>query len=135
VRVHVPGASGAEVSDDCSDDREELLAAACAALAQLRHAHDVAVETVVHEVQKRTGERLLVRPGVLDAGYEHLAGMAQQTEHYAEAWRLIQQWMRATDTRSLGATLKVIPAQAAHEITDHLRAAGVLADGGARLSP
>jgi hypothetical protein len=119
-----------------SGDREELLAAGYAALARLQHAHEVAVESVVNEVQQHTGERLLVRrPGVLDATFEGLAAMEAQTQHYAAAMAMIRRWMHATDTRPLGAVLKVIPAQVAHEITDHLRAAGVLADGGARLSP
>lgn len=117
-------------------EREVMLAAGRGALERLQHAHEVAVECVVSEVQQHTGERLLVRrPSVLDATFEDLAAMEEQTRHYAAAMAMIRQWMRATDTRSLGSVLKVIPAQVAHEITDHLRAAGVLADGGARLSP
>jgi hypothetical protein len=106
-----------------------MLAAGRAALERLQHAHEVAVESVVSEVQQHTGERLLVRrPGVLDASFADLAAMEAQTEHYAAAMALIRQWMHAADTRSLGSVLKVIPAQVAHEITDHLRAAGVLAE-------
>lgn len=119
-----------------SGDRAELIAAGHAAIIQLQYAHGVAIETVVNEVQQRTGEKLLVRqPGVLDAGYGDLAGMARQTEHYAEAWRLICKWMLPDDSRSLGSVLKVIPAEVAHEITGHLRAAAVLLDGGALPSP
>jgi hypothetical protein len=117
-----------------SADREELLAAGYAALAQLQYAHDVAVETVVNEIQHRTGERLLVRrPGVLDARYSDLAEMAEQTHRYAQAWRLFCTQVQPDDPRRLGTVLKVIPAHVAHEITGHLRAAGVLpADGPAR---
>ena len=119
-----------------SGEREVMLAAGRAALERLQHAHEVAVECVVNEVQQHTGERLLVRrPALLDASFADLAAMEAQTEHYAAAMALVRQWMHVTDTRSLGSVLKVIPAQVAHEITDHLRAAGVLADGGARLSP
>ena len=119
-----------------SGEREVMLAAGYAALERLRHAHEAAIESVVSEVQQQTGQKLLVRrPGVLDASYGDLARMAEQTEHYAEAWRLIREWLPARDGRSLGSLLKVIPARTAHEIADHLRAAGVLADGGARLSP
>ncbi|MCX4906862.1 hypothetical protein [Streptomyces sp. NBC_00878] len=117
-------------------EREAMVEAGYAALARLQHAHEVAVESVVSEVQQHTGERLLVRrPGVLDAALGDLAAMEEQTQHYAAAMVLIRRWMLPTDRRPLGALLKVIPAQVAHEITDHLRAAGVLADGGARLSP
>ena len=138
-----------------SGEREVMLAAGRAALERLQHAHEVAaqdeeqhqqqadaaigdggMECVVNEVQQHTGERLLVRrPALLDASFADLAAMEAQTEHYAAAMALVRQWMHVTDTRSLGSVLKVIPAQVAHEITDHLRAAGVLADGGARLSP
>ncbi|GGK65507.1 hypothetical protein [Streptomyces flaveus] len=119
-----------------SDDRAELIAAGHAAIVQLQYAHEVAIETVVNEVQQRTGERLLVRqPGVLDATFGDLAAMEEQTKHYAAAMTLIRQWMLPTDARSLGSLLKVVPAEVAHQVMDHLRAAGVLADGGARLSP
>lgn len=119
-----------------SDDREVLLAAGYAALERLQLAHETAVETVVHEVQQRTGERLLVRqPGILDATFQDLAVMEEQTQHYAEAMALVRQWMLPTDARSLGMLLKVTPAEVAHQVMDHLRAAKVLADGGARLSP
>lgn len=119
-----------------NSERELLLAAGYAALERLQHAHEAAIESVVNEVQQHTGERLLVRrPGVLDATFEDLAAMEEQTQHYAAAMAMIRRWMNATDTRSLGSVLKVIPAQVAHEITDRLRAAGVLTDGGARLSP
>lgn len=113
-----------------SGDREELLAAGYVAVVQLQAVLDAGIEDVVRRVELLTGERLLVRPGVLDATYDDLAAMARQTEHYAEAWRLIRQWLHAKDTRSLGSVLKVLPAGVAHEITDRLRAAGVLpADG------
>lgn len=121
-----------------SDDRDqaEVLAAGYAALAQLQYAHEVAMETVVNEVRQQTGERLLVRqPGVMDATLRDLAGMELQTQHFAAAMKLIRQWLLPTDGRPLGSLLKVIPAEVAHEVTDHLRAAGVLADGGARMSP
>lgn len=112
-------------------DRDELLAAAYGALAQLQYAHDVAVEAVIAEVRERTGEQLLVRrPSVLDAGYSDLADMAEQTRRYTQAWRLIGTQLRPDDSRSLGTALKVMPAHLAHEITGHLRAAGVLPPDG-----
>ncbi|MBP5915746.1 hypothetical protein F3K34_27170 [Streptomyces sp. LBUM 1486] len=111
-------------------DRAELIAAGHEALAQLQYAHEVAIETVINEVQQQTGERLLVRqPGVLDASYGDLARMAVQVEHYAEAWRLVREWLLPGDCRTLGSVLKVMPAPVAHGITGHLRAAGVLSDG------
>lgn len=120
-------AAGAGAGPAVNGEREALLAAGYAALERLQHAHEVAVESVVSEVQQHTGERLLVRrPALLDASFADLAAMEAQTEHYAAAMALIRPWMHAADTRSLGSVLKVIPAQVAHEITDHLRAAGVL---------
>lgn len=119
-RLGVPGAA-------VSGESEVLLAAGYAAVARLQAAHEVAVEQVVTEVRERTGERLLVRPGVLDAQFGDLARMARQTEHYAEAWRLIRGWMLPSEPRSLGSVLKVIPTSAAVEIIEQLRGAGLLA--------
>ena len=110
-----------------TDEREELISAGYAAIAQLQYVHEVAVEAVISEVRERTGEQLLVRqPGVLDAGYADLASMAEQTRRYSEAWRLICTQLKPDDPRSLGSLLKVISAHIAHEITGHLRGAGVL---------
>jgi hypothetical protein len=111
-----------------SGEREVLLAAGYAAVARLQAAHEVAVEQVVTEVHERTGERLLVRPGILDAQFGDLARMAQQTEHYAEAWRLICTWLLPGDRRPLGTMMKIIPTAAAEEITAHLVGAGLLAE-------
>jgi hypothetical protein len=121
-------ATGFEAGPAVSAESELLLAAGYAAVARLQAAHDVAVETVVAEVQERTGERLLVRPGILDAQFGDLARMAQQTEHFNEAWRLISTWLLPSDQRPLGTMLKIIPTEAAEEITAHLVGAGLLAD-------
>jgi hypothetical protein len=119
-----------------NDEHAELVEAGYRALAELQHMHEAAIEVLVTEILQRTGTKLLVRqPGVLDASYEDLARMAAQAAHYGEAWRLIGGWLRPTDIRTLGAVLKVMPAQQAHEITGLLRAAGVLAGGGVRPSP
>jgi hypothetical protein len=93
---------------------------------EARQALDSIIGSAVEAVEEVTGERLLVKPSVLDARAADLAAMERQTEHYREAMRLYRQWWTPGDRRTLGALLKVIPTEVAHEITGHLTAAGLL---------
>lgn len=104
--------------------RERIVAEAAQQLAVLQQT----AEQIVEMANMAAGEPVLVRrqPSVLDAHFSDLAAMEQQTSHFAEAMRLIKQWLSPGDQRSLGSILKVMPADVAHEITKHLHGAGLL---------
>lgn len=97
------------------------------ALARLATLGEMA-EQVVSQANDAAGERILTRrqPGILDARHTDLAAMETQARHYIEAMALIRQWLLPNDTRTLGAALKVAPAEVAAAITAHLVEAGVL---------
>ncbi|MDX3570809.1 hypothetical protein [Streptomyces sp. ID05-47C] len=121
------------MSELSGDGREEMLAAGHAALAQLQYAHDVAVESVVTEVQQQTGVRLLTRrPGVLDASWDDLRRMSWQCSNFEAAVRLLRPLM-ANDGRPLGAVLKTADVLLVRDATRHLVEAGVLPSAGGDL--
>ncbi|MCX4973153.1 hypothetical protein [Streptomyces sp. NBC_00620] len=107
-------------------DREDLIAAGRAALAQLEIAFDTAIADVVQRVEAASGERLLARrPGVLDAGWTDLARMSWQASNFEGAVRLLRPVMEH-DERTLGAVLKTANPVLVRDVTRHLVEAGVL---------
>lgn len=93
--------------------------------ADARAALDALIGDAVDAVEQATGERLLVRPSVLDASLLDIARMRVQTEHFAAAYDLIVQWIAPGEDVRLGDRLKVVPTDVAAEITAHLVAAGL----------
>ena len=88
---------------------------------------DMIIDQAVTEVEKITGERLLVRqPTVMDAHLIDLARMRRQAEQFIEAYKLITVWLQHDDQRTLGSLLKTLPPETAQEITLRLVMAGVL---------
>lgn len=118
--------AGVGAGSAVTGEREVLLAAGRAALTRLALAHETAVETVLAEVQERTGERLLVRrPGVLDAGWDDLRRMSWQASNFEAAVKLLQPLMK-NDGRTLGAVLKTAEPVVVQAVARHLVEAGVL---------
>lgn len=114
-------------------DREEVLAAGVAVLAQLQTAYDTGVEEVVRQVQEQTGTRLLARrPGVLDAGWDDLRRMSWQCSNFEAAMRLLEPLMK-DDSRPLGAVLKTADPWLLRNVTRHLVEAAVLPSEGGDL--
>lgn len=108
-------------------ERSALINEGRAAVAEVTALADRVTEAIVARIAEETGEKILVRrPGVLDARYGDLLGLEAQAQAYGAAMALIRQWLLPHDPRRLGDLLKVIPADVAEEITEHLRAAGVL---------
>jgi hypothetical protein len=71
------------------------------------------------------------RPHVLDAGIGDCMRMAHQAHAYLRAFELLWGWWRPKmpgHDRTLGAMLKVIPADVTERIVAHLRDAGLLED-------
>lgn len=108
------------MSSDLAED-------ALKAVAEIDAVRDSVVAALVDHVEAETGEVLLVRrPGVLDATMPDLIRMERQAVAYADAMRLVRQWMLQNDRRTLGAVLKVAPPKVAAEIEENLIRAGLL---------
>lgn len=102
------------------DDKREV---ARRAAAILQCAQDQITEAA-RQVEAQTGEKLLHRrPPISDAGRGDLERLLVQVRTATEALELALQWVGVRDR--LGAVLKRMPRDAAVELAEKLRAAGL----------
>jgi hypothetical protein len=118
--MYVPGARGAAVS---GDGRHGPIVRVTAETLQTSMR---SLEESARQAEELYGITVL-RPLInLDDRFDELVGMETRARHFVAAMRLVRQWMLPGDRRPLGTMLKIIPRDAADEITGHLRGAGLL---------
>lgn len=86
------------------------------------------VEDTARQLEQATGQRIVARrPQVLDARRGELDRMSRQAREWLAAMEVVDRWLLPRgDQRSLGAVIKVMPADEARLLRVHLAAAGVL---------